>query len=93
MTIQEEIDMWIYGLTMGYCFYCGNRLAFHNRRAGQRAAWQGDHFVPFSRNGANQLWNMVPACVKCNTKKADLMPWEYEPDRFTFGDRNPWNYL
>ncbi len=90
MTEREiEINL-VYDRTNGYCYYCGKRLSFQNHgRVGARGAWHIDHFIPFSRNGADQLRNLVPACVRCNTMKADLMPWVIDPWRFPRGQRDP----
>jgi len=52
-----------------------------------------DHFIPLAAGGADQPYNWVPACVDCNTRKSDLFPWEFEPETFATGDRDPANYL
>jgi len=84
----------IYDRTGGYCFYCDMRLSWMNYgKVGVRAAWEVDHFIPIRSNGAHQFYNLVPACVGCNTEKSSLLPWHYEPSRFSQGDRNPDNYL
>ena len=85
---------WVYDRAEGHCFYCGIQLSFKNYGdVGQKGAWEIDHFIPIASNGADQLYNWVPACVNCNTEKADLLPWEYDPDRFRRGDREPDNYI
>jgi len=33
-----------------------------------------DHIVPRARGGSNEAWNIVPACVKCNSAKANKWP-------------------
>ena len=65
----------------------------HARTVGQRGAWELDHFIPFSRGGSDQLYNLVPACVDCNMQKSDLMPWEFDPGTFAAGNRDPDHYL
>lgn len=88
MTKYEILVNLVYDRTEGYCYYCGKRLSFNNYGAvGARGAWEIDHFIPYSRNGAHQVTNFVPACVDCNTRKSDLMPWEFEPSRFPRGRR------
>lgn len=52
-----------------------------------------DHFIPIASNGAHQPYNWVAACVTCNTEKADMLPWEFNPDRFRQGDRDPSHYI
>ncbi|SRR6266849_1568156 len=93
---DEDLDdvEWVFYRTDGRCFYCEEDLVLGNRGdVGARGAWELDHFIPFSRGGSDQPWNLVPACVACNTEKSDLMPWEYEPERFAKGDRDPEKYL
>jgi len=33
-----------------------------------------DHFVPFAEGGADDVSNIVPACIECNKAKRDQMP-------------------
>jgi 5-methylcytosine-specific restriction endonuclease McrA len=89
---NEEVN-WIYDRTNGICFYCSIRLSFQNYgKVGTRGAWEADHFYPLVSGGAHQLYNLVPACVDCNTRKSDSSPWEFDPERFARGDRDPDNY-
>jgi len=37
-----------------------------------------DHVIPISRGGKSQKFNLVPCCKECNTKKKQLMPFEWE---------------
>jgi 5-methylcytosine-specific restriction endonuclease McrA len=95
--VLEEDDLsdleWIFYRTDGECFYCGKKLCMNNRGFyGGKSAWEADHFVPFSRRGADQPYNFVAACVGCNRAKANLWPWQFD-DRIQPGDRNPENYL
>ncbi len=95
--IVEEDELsdleWIFSRTNGLCFYCGKKLCANNRGyfAG-RGACEIDHLIPFSRGGADQPYNLVPACVGCNREKSDMWPWEFD-ERFRVGDRNPDNYV
>jgi 5-methylcytosine-specific restriction endonuclease McrA len=94
MALTNEDLNDLYDMTEGCCFYCGMRLAFCNYGyVGTRGAWEADHFIPVSRRGSCGFYNLVPACVHCNTVKADLMPWEFDPDRFRRGDRDPQDYV
>lgn len=43
----------------GLCVYCGN------------TANSIDHIVPISKNGTNEVTNLVPACLECNKQKRD----------------------
>jgi len=95
---DEEDDLddveWVYYRTDGHCFYCGKGIVLDNRGAvGRRGAWELDHFIPFSRGWSDETYNLVPACIDCNTRKSDLMPWDFDPDRFAVGDRDPDDYL
>lgn len=90
---DDEVNL-VYDRTGGYCFYCDKHLSFKNYgTVGRKGAWEIDHFIPISRNGAHQRYNWVPACVNCNTEKSDLLPWEYDPDTFRYRDRDPENYI
>ena len=46
------------------CFYCGRSL---------KETMQVDHFVPWSFNKENQLWNFVLSCPACNRKKSNKL--------------------
>lgn len=46
------------------CFYCGRSL---------KGTMQVDHFVPWSFNKENQLWNFVLTCPACNRKKSNKL--------------------
>lgn len=46
------------------CIYCG-------RGAGLVL----DHFEPSSMGGGDDIWNLLPACDRCNTSKTNLDPW------------------
>lgn len=94
MAYSNDDKDWIYDRASGGCFYCGMRLAFHNYgKVGKRGAWEVDHFYPWVSGGAHQPYNLVPACIDCNTRKSDRFPWEFDPERFARGDRDPDNYL
>lgn len=93
MSYTDEDRNWVYDRTGGHCFYCGIQLSFSNYGlVGERGAWEIEHFIPIASNGAHQPYNWVPACVGCNTAKADLLPWEFDP-RFRQGDRDPSHYI
>jgi hypothetical protein len=52
-------------LQAGLCFYCGEAL-------GENVAV--DHFVPWSRTGCDDLFNLVAAHAGCNSSKSDHLP-------------------
>jgi HNH endonuclease. len=91
---ELSIVEWIFYRTGGRCFYCSKQLCLSNRGwHGGRGAWEADHFIPFSRRGSDQPYNLVAACVRCNRAKSNLHPWEFMPYRFAKGDRNPNKYI
>lgn len=49
----------------GKCAYCG----------APAESW--DHVIPISKGGETEPWNIVPACIACNSSKndSDLMEW------------------
>lgn len=46
------------------CFYCNKKLTNTSHV---------DHFVPWSFNNADSIWNFVLACSTCNTSKNDRL--------------------
>lgn len=50
------------------CAYCGNQ--FGNRQLTR------DHVHPTSRGGLDEWTNVVSACMRCNSRKADKTPEE-----------------
>lgn len=61
---------------VGYCWHCGKKLVFKNRKSGLRGAWHIDHYPVVYRDIENQcclgvtnpldIKNLVPSCVNCN---------------------------
>ena len=47
----------------------GNPICYWCKRA---PATQADHIIELDRGGGNELENLVPACAKCNNKRAHL---------------------
>jgi 5-methylcytosine-specific restriction endonuclease McrA len=50
------------------CAYCQRHLSVEDATQ--------DHVVPRSRGGRG-VFNLVAACRRCNSDKADLAPWEW----------------
>ncbi len=48
------------------CFYCGEdgKLSL-------------DHFVPIAKGGEHKISNIVPACLRCNSRKKDKYPQRF----------------
>jgi len=54
----------------GICYYCENNFIPNELTM--------DHVIPLSRGGKSQKFNLVPCCKACNTKKRQLLPFEWE---------------
>ena len=50
------------------CFYCNTSL--------DEIETNVDHFIPWSYVFDDELWNLVLACGKCNSRKSDLLAGE-----------------
>jgi len=46
---------------------------------------QAEHVVPLSRNGRNDMSNLLPSCGPCNSDKRDLLLGEWNGDRIRRG--------
>lgn len=57
--------------TGGGCIYCGHtgRLVI-------------DHFIPVAKGGRTERGNLVPACVRCNSRKSDRPPDQWVKKHF-----------
>ncbi len=76
----------------GHCFYCGMKITMKNYRlTALPGAWIINNFMP-TQGGIEHRQNWVPACLPCDTMKGKCLPWEYDPARFSAGDKNPDNY-
>lgn len=94
MRYSDDDLNWVLDRTRGRCFYCKKQLSFKNYGIlEERGAWEIDHFIPLASGGADQPYNWVPACIECNSEKRDLLPWEFDPDRFRQDDSDPDNYI
>jgi 5-methylcytosine-specific restriction endonuclease McrA len=52
----------------GLCWWCGESLG---------DTYEIDHIIPVSRGGTNVPNNLVLAHERCNRKKFNKMPWEF----------------
>ncbi|MFF4478729.1 HNH endonuclease [Streptomyces sp. NPDC001520] len=57
MAAWEEWDWWS-------CAYCDADF-------GPKVVCQVDHVTPLAEGGADELWNLAPACEGCNLGKSD----------------------
>jgi 5-methylcytosine-specific restriction endonuclease McrA len=51
------------------CYWCNKPLT--------EITAQKDHLQPISRNGTDQICNIVPACAACNSKKGNMNEEEF----------------
>jgi hypothetical protein len=56
-----------------HCYICGTPLVHGN--APNEATW--DHLWPSAYGGDSVADNLMPACGKCNERKADMISWEW----------------
>jgi 5-methylcytosine-specific restriction endonuclease McrA len=53
------------------CVYCPDDCKACQKK---RHKLTPDHVTPYAKNGSNTLWNVVPACKSCNSKKGPRAP-------------------
>ncbi|EOD00193.1 HNH endonuclease [Caldisalinibacter kiritimatiensis] len=70
MKLRNKDKLYIYYRDNKSCFYCGKSLKFKQITL--------DHFIPLSKGGTSDIFNVVTCCKKCNKLKADKMPGNYE---------------
>lgn len=59
------------------CNYCGTKVGQHHKLLGRVMTMKDinlDHVTPRAQKGTNHPSNLVTACIKCNTRKADRTP-------------------
>lgn len=59
------------------CFYCRGRLKFKPLPDEWHMQPTIDHVVPISAGGQNKRYNVVAACIKCNSDKGSLSVDEF----------------
>lgn len=62
-SLQVYRDIFTKDYNYNHCFYCGNAIDSNVSRL-----YQIDHFIPWAFIKEDKIWNLVPACSKCNTK-------------------------
>src|SRR5579859_3997505 len=58
------------------CYYCG--IPVHECVKAEPDQLTEDHLVPLSRGGVDFIWNIVPACLRCNQLKGALTAEEFQ---------------
>ena len=54
----------------GICHYCQNKFPPGDLTM--------DHIIPLARGGKTQKFNIAACCKACNTKKKQVVPFEWE---------------
>lgn len=54
----------------GRCHWCGTPLD---------DGYEVDHLIPLSKGGANDISNVVCACVRCNASRGAKLPGDWKP--------------
>ena len=59
--IRKNVREEVWKKTHGYCSYCGTKFK----------PWEFciEHMTPLSRGGTNEIENLVPSCIECNSIK------------------------
>ncbi len=66
----RKSQWWKRKCSLGICHYCNNNFLPKELTM--------DHVIPLARGGKSQKFNLVPCCKECNTKKKQLLPFEWE---------------
>lgn len=61
------------------CFYCARPICKNS--IDPDAEVTKDHMLPISRGGSDFIWNIVPACFRCNTMKGTMTVDEFKVAR------------
>ncbi len=70
MRIGNKDKIYIFIRDNKKCFYCGKRLNFRQITL--------DHYLPLSKGGKDEIFNLVTCCKKCNKYKSDVIPDNYK---------------
>ena len=63
MLYDKTLRKYIYFRDRGSCYYCGKRLTLKNCTL--------DHYLPRSKMGPNEIFNIVLCCKTCNKEKGE----------------------
>ncbi|MCY6371657.1 HNH endonuclease [Clostridium ganghwense] len=70
MNIKNSDKLYIYNRENRQCFFCGKTLKCHQITL--------DHYIPKSKKGTKDVFNLVLCCKQCNKLKRNKIPTNYE---------------
>jgi 5-methylcytosine-specific restriction endonuclease McrA len=59
------------------CYYCQLKFEKTQKNEGIKYIYHIEHVVPLTRNGSNDMSNIVLACPTCNLRKHNRLPHEW----------------
>ena len=75
--MKSELKKQVWNKTNGKCYYCGTQTVPFGSAPDSFCV---DHVIPRTRNGTDDIENLVPACFSCNITKSSkgLFNWASE---------------
>ncbi|MTI66288.1 MAG: HNH endonuclease [Firmicutes bacterium] len=70
MKLKNKEKVYIYNRENKKCFFCKKKLKFRQVTL--------DHYLPLSKDGTDEVFNLVVSCRKCNKLKDNKVPIDYE---------------
>lgn len=70
MKKKKSLKKYVYERDHRRCHFCNKELQFKQISL--------DHYLPKSKNGSNDIFNIVLSCKKCNKEKKNRVPTGYE---------------
>lgn len=70
MKPKKSLKSYIYERDGRRCHFCDKRLRFHQASL--------DHYLPRSKGGTSDIFNLVLSCKKCNKLKKSSIPDDFE---------------
>ncbi|MBM7581690.1 hypothetical protein JOD02_000527 [Caldicoprobacter guelmensis] len=70
MKPKKSVKSYIYERDGHRCHFCAKRLEFHQASL--------DHYLPKSKGGTSDIFNLILSCKKCNKLKKSSIPADFE---------------